>query len=68
MRNLKIAAEQATCTTDVSVAAHNPDPVRFLDGEWGFYEEDWATWHGGHACEASARQALSVYCREVLGA
>lgn len=68
MRNMKIAAEQATCTPEVLVAARNPDPVRCVDGEWGFYEEDWATWHGGHASEASARQELGVYCREVLGA
>lgn len=37
------------------------DPVGRLGDDWGFWDETWADWHGGHADEAEARQGLREY-------
>lgn len=44
----------------------NSDPVRCVDGEWGFYDETWSNWHGGYTSEAQARRGLQKYCDECL--
>ena len=46
---------------------YNPDPVRYENGQWGFYDETWSEWHGPYVSEKAARAALAKYCRDVLG-
>lgn len=38
------------------------DPVEFLDGSWGFWDESWACFTGGYPDEATARLKLARYC------
>jgi hypothetical protein len=61
-------AMQGTNKLGELTCQHNSNPVRCIDGDWGFYEEDWATWHGGYNSEAEANEAIAAYCRDVLGA
>lgn len=42
------------------------DPVGHIDGDWGFWDECWCDWNGGHADEAAARNALADYVANVL--
>ncbi len=37
------------------------DPVGHVGDDWGFWDETWSVWHGGHADEAGARKALLAY-------
>ena len=39
------------------------DPVGTIEGDWGFWDETWSDWHGGHADETAARAACSEYAK-----
>lgn len=45
----------------VRASADEADHVGRVGDDWGFWDEAWAYWHGGHADEASARSALAAY-------
>ncbi len=43
------------------------DPVAFLNGAWGFWDETWADFRGGYQDEDAARQGLRDYCARLDG-
>lgn len=45
----------------------NPDPISFVDGSWGYYDETWAHFTGGFTDEESARKALREYADALNG-
>jgi hypothetical protein len=42
------------------------DPVGHIGDDWGFWDEVWCNWNGGYSNEKEAREALSIYVKEVL--
>lgn len=56
---------QPAATTDATPAPHNPDPIRCINGDWGFWDETWSDWSGGFATEADARAAFRTYCENL---
>ena len=46
---------------------HNPDPVRFEDGAWYWWDECWAFRTGPYNTRKEAEKACMKYCKEFLG-
>lgn len=42
---------------------HDPNPVRFEDGKWWFYDEVWVDRYGPYETEMEATDACAEYCR-----
>ena len=60
---MKIETKEVPYTEEY---VHNSDPVECLNGDWGFWDESWSVWYGGHKDEAEARAKLEEYCRIYL--
>lgn len=45
----------------VRASDRESDPVGRIGDDWGFWDETWSNWHGGHADEPAARAALAEY-------
>lgn len=45
----------------VRASDRSSDPVGSIGTDWGFWDETWSTWHGGHADKAAAYAACSAY-------
>ena len=41
------------------------DPVGRIGDDWGFWDETWSYWHGGHVSEAAAREGLAAYAKTI---
>lgn len=38
-------------------------PVGRIGDDWGFWNETWSDWYGGHATQAAASAACTAYAR-----
>ena len=45
---------------------HNPDPVRFEDGAWYWWDETWSDRTGPYTTRKLAEKACTKYCKEFL--
>lgn len=45
----------------VKASNDEADPVGRIGDDWGFWDETWSHWHGGHQNETQARGALKAY-------
>lgn len=56
-----MATENTSEPQFVRASDRESDPVGRIGDDWGFWDEVWLHWHGGHADEAAARKACAAY-------